>query len=80
MKLQILGTGCPKCNLLAERAESASREAGLDAEVVKVTDISEILAFGVMSTPALAVDGKVLFSGKVPDVAELRVLLTRQAG
>lgn len=78
MKVQILGTGCPKCKLLAERAESAARDAGLDAEVVKVTDIGEILSFGVMSTPALALDGKVLFSGKVPDVAELRALLTRQ--
>lgn len=75
MKLQILGTGCPKCKLLAERTEAAAREAGLEAEVLKVTDINEILSFGVMSTPALAMDGKVLFSGKVPEVAELSRLL-----
>lgn len=78
MKLQVLGTGCAKCTLLAERVAAAAREAGLEDAVEKVTDIQQILAFGVLSTPALAVDGKVLFSGKVPEVAELRALLTRQ--
>jgi small redox-active disulfide protein 2 len=77
MKLQVLGTGCAKCTLLSERVAAAAREAGLEDSVEKVTDIQQILAFGVMSTPALAVDGKVLFSGKVPEVAELRGMLTR---
>lgn len=76
MNVQILGTGCPKCKLLAERVESAARDEGLGVEVTKVTEIQKILAFGVMSTPALVIEGKVIFSGKVPDVMELRSLLT----
>ena len=75
MKVQILGTGCPKCRLLAQRTEQAAREAGLDVELVKVTDIAEILDFGILSTPGLAVDGQVKLSGKVPTVADLKLLL-----
>ncbi|MFA7330253.1 MAG: thioredoxin family protein [Candidatus Delongbacteria bacterium] len=75
MLLQILGTGCPKCKQLAERAESAARELGLDYQLEKVTDINQILAFGVMMTPALVVDGQVRLVGKVPDVADLKALL-----
>jgi small redox-active disulfide protein 2 len=75
MKIQILGTGCPKCNMLAERAAQAAKELGLDHELVKVTDINEITAFGVMLTPGLAVDGKVKLSGRVPSVEELKKLL-----
>jgi len=77
MKLQILGTGCPKCTTLAERAEQAARDLGLDFELVKVTDITEIVNFGVMMTPALAVDGTVKLVGKVPTVDELKKLLAR---
>jgi small redox-active disulfide protein 2 len=58
-KLQILGTGCPKCKTLAANTEAAARELGLEYEMVKVTDINEIMKFGVMMTPALAVDGVV---------------------
>lgn len=76
MKVQVLGTGCPKCKLLTERVEAAARDEGLGVELTKVTEIQEILSFGVMSTPALAINGKVIFSGKVPDVLELRSLLT----
>jgi len=65
MKIQILGTGCPKCKKLTENAETAARELSLDAEIVKVTDINEIMTFGVMMTPALAVDGDVKAVGKV---------------
>jgi small redox-active disulfide protein 2 len=75
MLLQILGTGCPKCKQLSERAESAARELGLDYQLEKVTDINQILAFGVMMTPALVVDGQVRLVGKVPDVADLKALL-----
>ncbi len=64
-KIQILGTGCPKCKELAENAEAAAKELGLECELVKVTDINEITKFGVMMTPALAVDGEVKSSGKV---------------
>jgi small redox-active disulfide protein 2 len=74
-KLQILGTGCPKCKKLAENAEKAIAEVGLDYEVEKVTDIQKIMAFGVMMTPALAIDGKIKVVGKVPSVEEIKKLL-----
>ena len=74
-KLQILGTGCPKCQKLAETAETAARELGLEYEVEKVKEIDMIMAFGVMMTPALAVDGEVKVSGKVPSIDELKKLL-----
>ncbi|MBN2719606.1 MAG: TM0996/MTH895 family glutaredoxin-like protein [Proteobacteria bacterium] len=74
-KLQILGTGCPKCGELAKRTEKAAKELGLEYEIVKVDKIPDIMAFGVMSTPALAVDGEVKLAGKVPDVQEIRDLL-----
>lgn len=75
MKIQILGTGCAKCRKLAETAEAAARELGLDYELVKVTEIGDILDFGVMATPGLAVDGKVLSAGKVPTVEQVKALL-----
>ena len=73
--LQILGTGCPKCKKLAEHAEAAARELGIEYELTKVTDIKEIMGFGVMMTPALVVDGQVKIVGKVPDVVELKKLI-----
>ena len=72
MKVQVLGTGCPKCKALAERVESVVGEMGLDCEVVKVTDINEIMSFGVMMTPGLAVDGVVKSAGKLPSADEIR--------
>jgi small redox-active disulfide protein 2 len=74
-KLQILGTGCPKCHKLAENAEAAAKALGLDYELVKVTSINDIMAFGVMVTPALAVDGVVKVAGKVPSVEEVKKLI-----
>jgi small redox-active disulfide protein 2 len=74
-KLQILGTGCPKCRKLTENAEAAAKALGLDYELEKVTDINEIMKFGVMMTPALAVNGAVKVSGKVPGVEELKRIL-----
>ncbi|MFH1724924.1 MAG: thioredoxin family protein [Elusimicrobiota bacterium] len=75
MKIQILGTGCPKCHKLAEAAESAAKELGLDFELEKVTDINEITKFGVLMTPALAVDGEVKVAGKVPSADEIKKML-----
>jgi small redox-active disulfide protein 2 len=75
MKIQVLGTGCAKCELLAQQTKKAADELGLDAEVEKVTDINEILGFGVMMTPALAVDGEVKVVGKVPAIDELKEML-----
>jgi len=72
MKIHILGTGCPKCQKLAADTEQAAKELGLSYELIKVTDINKIMGFGVMMTPALAVDGKIKFSGKAPGVEELK--------
>ncbi len=71
-KLQILGTGCPKCKKLTEATEQAARELGIQFEIEKVTDIDKILEFGVMMTPALAVDGVVKVVGKVPTPNEIK--------
>ena len=80
MKLQILGTGCPKCNKLAELAERVAREQKLDFTLEKVTDITAIMAAGVMMTPALMVDGEVKVSGRVPTIPELQIMLSQAAG
>ncbi len=74
-KLQILGIGCTKCKQLAERAEEAAKSLGIDYEVEKVEDITKILAFGVLMTPALVVDGAVKLSGRVPSVEEIKKLI-----
>jgi len=75
-KLQILGTGCAKCNALTEATKKAADELGLEYEIAKVTEIKDIMAFRVMMTPALAVDGVVKVTGKVPSHAELKILLS----
>lgn len=74
-KLQILGTGCPKCRKLAELTEKAASELGIEYEIVKVTDINEIVAFGVMMTPALAVDGEVILAGRLPSLSDLKQMI-----
>ncbi|MEE9369857.1 MAG: thioredoxin family protein [Sedimentisphaerales bacterium] len=74
-KIQILGTGCPKCKKLAENTETAAKELGIEYQIEKVTDISEIMKFGVMLTPALAIDGQVKVSGKVPTVQNIKEML-----
>lgn len=74
-KIQILGTGCPKCKTLQANAEQAAKEIGLEYVIEKVQDINDIVSFGVMSTPALAVDGKVLSMGKVLSSEEIKKLL-----
>lgn len=79
MKLQILGTGCAKCKKLAETTESAAKTMGINYELVKVTDISEIMKFGVMMTPALVVDGVVKAAGRIPSEAEITTWLATAA-
>ncbi len=74
-KLQILGTGCPRCKKLAENTEAAARELGIEYELVKVTDITEIVAFGVMMTPALVVNGEVKLQGQAPSPDKIKALL-----
>jgi len=75
MKIQILGTGCPKCKQLMANAEQAIKDAGIDAEIEKVSDLQEIMKFGVMMTPALAVDGEVKSVGKLLSPKEIATVL-----
>jgi small redox-active disulfide protein 2 len=74
-KIQILGPGCPKCKKLAEESEKAAKELGQEFEIVKVTDVKEIMKFGVFSTPALVVDGKVKSVGKILDAEQIKDIL-----
>ena len=74
-KLQILGTGCPKCHKLTAATEEAAQSLSLEYKLEKVTQIQDIMAFGVMMTPALVVDGVVKVMGKVPSVDELKKML-----
>lgn len=80
MKIQILGTGCAKCKMLTEHAERAVTELGLAAEVVKVTDMDEILSYGIMMTPGLAIDGSVKSSGKVISTEKIKEMLLTEVG
>lgn len=75
MEIKVLGTGCPKCKLLESNVTKALSSLGIDAKVEKVTEVKDIIAYGVMSTPALVVDGKVLFTGRVPSEKQLESLL-----
>ena len=75
MKIQVLGTGCQKCKTLMQLTEQAVAELGLTAEITKVTDLKEIMALGVMMTPALAINGAVKVAGRIPSIDELKELL-----
>ena len=76
MKIQILGTGCPKCKKLAENAEAAAQALGIEYEIEKVTDINEIMKAGVMMTPALVVDGAVKSAGKALSADDIKKFLS----
>ena len=76
MKIEILGTGCPKCKKLYELTNEALKDSGVQAEVVKVEKINDIMNYGVMMTPALVVDGVVKTAGKLPNKAEITKLIT----
>ena len=76
MRIQILGTGCPKCKKLMENAEKAAHELDGEYEIVKVTDINEIMKFGVMMTPALAVENEVKSVGKVLSTEEIKKIIS----
>ncbi len=76
MKIQVLGTGCPKCSKTYENVRQAVSEAGAVAEIEKVEDLKSIMEFNVMMTPAVAIDGDVKISGKVPSVEEIKELIS----
>lgn len=75
MKIQVLGPGCAKCTKLAETAVAAAQELGIEYELEKISDINQIMAFGVMMTPGLVVDGEVKSVGKVPSLNEVKNML-----
>jgi len=75
MEIKILGTGCPSCKALEEAVRKAVMEMNLDAQIIKVEDMAEILNFGIMTTPALVVDGKIALKGRVASVEEIKKLL-----
>lgn len=75
MKIQVLGTGCKKCDQVYENARQAVAESGADATVEKVADLNDIMAFGVMVTPALAIDGQVKIAGKVPSAEDIKKMI-----
>lgn len=76
MEIKVLGTGCAKCKSLEKATNEAVAKTGVEATIIKEEDIVEIMKFGVMTTPALVIDGKVVVKGKVPSVSEISKLLT----
>lgn len=76
-KIEVLGAGCPKCKQTVKIMEMAVAELGIDAKVEKVDDINEIISRGVVTTPAVAIDGKVVLSGKIPTLDEAKALLSK---
>ncbi len=77
MKIEILGPGCPKCKKVAELAEQAVKESGVEVEIIKITDINEIMNRGLMFTPALAIDGEVKSTGRIPNIEEIKKWLKK---
>jgi len=75
-KIQILGTGCPKCKALTQNAEIAAKNLGIEYEIEKITNVNEIMKFGVMITPALAIDGEVKVAGKVASPEDIKAMLS----
>ncbi len=75
MKIKVLGSGCPKCKMLEKNVKKALEEKGMEADIEKVTDIEGIMGYGVMSTPALVIDGKVASSGRVLSSDDIQKLL-----
>ena len=75
MKIQILGTGCAKCDKLYQNVQQAVADSKTDAVTEKVTDLGEIMTFGVMTTPALVIDGEVKVTGKVPSVEDIKQMI-----
>jgi small redox-active disulfide protein 2 len=76
MKIEVLGVGCPKCKKLFENAEAAVREGTVPAAVLKIEDMQKIIDYGVMMTPALAIDGKIVSAGKVLSKEEIKKIIS----
>jgi small redox-active disulfide protein 2 len=80
MKIQVLGTGCLKCKKTYENTEQALKDLGVCADLEKVEDLKAIMNFGVMVTPALAIDGEVRLAGKIPSVEEVKKIISGKGG
>lgn len=78
MNIKILGTGCPKCKALEKATRDAVAELGVDANIEKVEDIVKIMGYGVMSTPALVIDEKIVLSGRLATISEIKNLITKK--
>jgi small redox-active disulfide protein 2 len=78
MEIKILGTGCPKCKTLEKMTRDTVTEMGIEASVTKEEDIMKIMEYGIMRTPGLVVDGKVVMSGRIPSVTEIKEYLTKK--
>jgi small redox-active disulfide protein 2 len=78
MKIQVLGTGCPKCKQLEANVKKALEETGKKAEIKKVTDLNKIIEAGVMATPTLVIDGKIVCSGRIPTTEEIKNALNKK--
>jgi small redox-active disulfide protein 2 len=76
MKIEILGMGCPKCKKLYENAQTAAKELNIQVEIVKVEDIQKIMDYGLMSTPAITVDGEVKAAGRIPAPDEIKTWIS----
>lgn len=79
MEIKVLGTGCPKCKTLEKTTREIVSEMNIEANISKVEDIMKIMEYGVMHTPALVVNEKVVFSGRVPSANEIKELITKNA-
>jgi len=77
MEIKVLGTGCARCKTLERTAVDAAKELGLDATIIKVEDISDIMAYGIMRTPGLVINEKVVLSGTVPGLSELKKIISQ---
>jgi small redox-active disulfide protein 2 len=77
MKIEILGMGCPKCKKLYENAQTAAKELNIQADIVKIEDLQQIISRGVMIPPALVIDGKVKTAGSIPDVAKIKEFISQ---
>ncbi len=77
MEIKILGTGCPKCKTLEKLTREVVEQNGIDATVIKVEDIYQIMKYGVMTTPAMVVDEKVVIKGRIPSLEEIKQVLTK---
>ena len=78
IKIQVLGSGCRKCRMLEKLTTEVARENNMNAEILKVEDIVQIIKYGVMSTPALVVNGKVVITGRVPSKTEIKSLIDKE--